>query len=82
MSRKSYIRVLRCVPLVLLRLRDDSMLPLVASFGSIRTLRDVCGDLLWTCESVGRQLRGSLLSLIRIVLDGLVIVAGKEERCT
>lgn len=82
MSRKSYTRVSRGFPLALLRLRDGSMLPLAASFGSIRIPRDVRGDLLWTCESVGRQLGGSSSSSIRIVLDGLVIVAGKEERCT
>ena len=71
-----------CFLLALLCLRDGSMLPLVASFGSIRVSRDVRGDVLWACELPDRQLGGSSSSSIRIVLEGLVIVALKEEMCT
>lgn len=51
------------------------MLSLVVSFGSIRISRDIRGDVLWTCELADRQLEGSSSSSIRIVLEGLVIVA-------
>ena len=67
--------MLGCFLLALLRLGDGSMLPLVASFGSIRMLRDVRGDVLWTCELDDRQLGGSSSSSIRIVLEELTIVA-------
>ena len=39
-----------CFLLALLRLRDGSMLPLVASFGSIKVSRDIRRDVLWAYE--------------------------------